>query len=223
VSCFKVKPRAGKAFMLSRVRWAWARSCRSKSKFVGSAPRVGCNWCAAEKGDAYARLLSPSPSSKVPWSLGLEKTFARGVPRSPSFVRTGPVGESSRGLSGEEGGGARPVCPAPAGKKISRGVPLKGCLELSSCSSGWSGEDGLLGDTYEMRTRGSLEEASCPCCSMDRANEEVEPRSACSVPEIGGRVLSSCLASWNTPVAAFCADEFNGEVRLALALGSVTL
>ena len=215
--------------MLSRVRWAWARSCRSKPKFVGSAPGVVRNWCAAEKGDAYARLLSPSPSSKVPWSLGLEKKFARGVPRSPSFVRTGPVGESSRGLSGEEGGGARPVCPAPAGKKISRGVPLKGCLELSSCSSGRGGvEDeprrfGLLGDTYEMRTRESLEEASCSCCSMDRVNEEVEPRSACSVPEIGGRALSSCLASWNTPVAAFCADEFNGEVRLALALGSVTL
>ena len=104
---------------------------------------------------------------------------------------------------------------------------MKGCLELSSCSSGrGGGEDeqrrfGLLGDTYEMRTRESLEEPSC--CSMDRVNEEVEPRSACSMPEIGGRVLSSCLASWNTPVAAFCADEFNGEVRLALALGSVTL
>ena len=154
----------------------------------------------------------------------IRKKFARGVPRSPNFVRTGPVGESSRGLSGEEGGGARPpVRPTPAGKRISRGVPLKGCLELSSCSSGWSGEGGLLGgDTYEMRTRGSLE-ASCPCCSMDRVNEEVEPRSACSTPEIGGRVLSSCLASWNTPVAAFCADEFNGEVRLALALGSVDL
>ena len=198
---------------LSRARWAWARSCRSKSKFVGSAPVVGCNGCAAEKGDAYARL--PSPSS--------ESFFARGVSPSPNFVRTGPVGESSRCLSGEEGGGARPpVRPTPAGKKISRGVPLKGCLELSS----WSGEDGLLvlgEDTYEMRTRGSLEEASCPCCSMDRANEEVEPRSACSMPEIGGRVLSSCLASWNTPVAAFCADEFNEEVRLALALGSVDL
>ena len=71
---------------------------------------------------------------------------------------------------------------------------------------------GLLEDTYEMRTRESLEEAACSCCSMDRVNEEVEPRSACSVPEIGGCVLSSCLASF--------ADEFNGEIRPALALGS---
>ena len=164
MACFKGKSKAGKAFMLSRVRWAWARSCRSKSKFVGSAPGVGCNWRAAEKGDAYARLLPPSS----------EILFARGVSRSPNFVRTGPVGESSRGLGGEdeEGGGARPpVRPTPAGKRISRGVPLKGCLELSSCSSECSGEDGLLGgDTYEMRTRGSLEGASCPCCSMDRVN-----------------------------------------------------
>ena len=102
MSCFKVTPRAGKAFMLSRVRWAWARSCRSKPKFVGSAPGVVRNWCAAEKGDV--RLLPLSSSNKVraagifaAWILALsaslcrkergsamrprfEKKFARGVP-----------------------------------------------------------------------------------------------------------------------------------------------